>query len=239
MKRLFGIAGGMGPEASLKLCEYLLTGKNVSCDQDHEPYILFNNSEIPDRTAHILGLGPSPLKALTHTVQTLEKASCEFILIPCNTAHFYLDELRSLTKVPIINMIEETVNEILNLSLKPKSLGLLGSSGTLKSKLYQKPLKEKSFQILTPKKSLQEESVMKAIYALKGGEKISKARELLDPAICELKDKGADILIAACTELSCLFEEGVSSSLPVVDPLRVLAQKALALSRSHSLSNLL
>ena len=96
--KAFGILGGMGPEASLYFCKLLNKMTQVTGDQDHIPYILYNKPEIPDRTRGILGKGPSPLDSMLQGMKVLEQTKCSFIVMPCNAAHFFAKELQKSNK---------------------------------------------------------------------------------------------------------------------------------------------
>ena len=105
-EKVVGIIGGMGPESTAELIRrvFLLTKTNV--EQDHIHIIADSNPKIPDRTAYLLGKGPSPVPALQETVKRLTQAGADLLAIPCNTAHIFYDDMQSATSVPILNMIE-------------------------------------------------------------------------------------------------------------------------------------
>ncbi len=224
----FGILGGMGPEASLHFCLLLTKMTQVTKDQDHIPYILYNKPKIPDRTNAILNNGPSPLKELLAGIKVLEQCSCRFIVIPCNTAHYYREDLQKETKIPIINMIAETVLNIRKLHKKSTKIGLLATSGTIHSQIYQKAFAKNEIEVMIPEAKLQEELVMPTIYQIKKEGLNSSSYKLFLPAMNFLKTKGAKISILGCTEISLAFK-GQKKIESFIDPMEVLAQKVISL----------
>lgn len=228
-KKLFGILGGMGPSASLHLCQLITQMTPASKDQDHLPYLLYNNPQIPDRTASIFGKGPSPIKDLKRSVQTLEDSQCQFIAIPCNTAHHYIEELQLKTKRPIINMITETVNEISKNYSTHKKIGLLATSGTLKVRLFEKHFGSSHFKIITPSEEIQESIVMTAIYQIKQGKNLEQASHTLKAALDFFLAQEVHLIIAGCTEVSLALHSD-NPELVIIDPIKILAKKIIDLS---------
>ena len=111
-EKIIGILGGMGPEATADLFYRIIRSTPVKRDQDHPRTIIYSNSKVPDRTAAILGKGPSPLPEMTMAATKLEKTGADFIVIPCNTAHYFIEELRKEIDIPILDMIELTAKTI-------------------------------------------------------------------------------------------------------------------------------
>ena len=93
-EKIIGVLGGMGPEATIDLFTKLVKSTRAKKDQDHLRILIDNNPKIPDRTRAIQGKGPSPLPQLIRSGKTLEKAGANFIIIPCVTAHYYVERLR-------------------------------------------------------------------------------------------------------------------------------------------------
>jgi len=223
-EKVVGILGGMGPEATLELFRRILKRTPAKSDQEHLRIIIDNNPKIPDRTKAILHGGEDPLPLLKSTAQNLEKAGASFILIPCNSAHYFLGKIREAVNIPIIDMLGETVARI-----KEQRVGLLAADGTAKSGLYQKYCQERGIEVLNPHNS-EQEIVMKLIYEIKSGEICSKGKDRLIKVADGLIKRGAKAIIVGCTELSLLLKEG-DIQVTLYDPLDILAQRAVELAR--------
>jgi len=163
--KIIGILGGMGPEATATLFLKIIRATPAKRDQDHFRIIIDNNPKIPERTSAILGKGKSPLKQLQETLHNLEKAGAEIIAMPCNTAHYYYNELQASANVPIINIVSETAVYIAQNFPNIKKIGLLATTGTIKSRIYHQAITK--MEKITPDDS-EQEIVMNAIYGEQG-----------------------------------------------------------------------
>jgi len=219
-KRVIGILGGMGPEATVDLYKRILDRTPAKRDQDHLRVIIDSNPKIPDRTAAIVGKGESPLPMMTEGVRNLERVGADFLIIPCNTAHHWLSELRKAVSIPIIDMVGETAAEVAAHTPPLQKVALLATTGTIKTALYQKALAKEGITVLVPTLREQDE-IMGVIHRIKGKDYMVEGQIL--PVVQSLLDQGAQGLILGCTELSLVFEEGDLLG-PFFDPLSVLAR---------------
>lgn len=225
-EKIIGILGGMGPEATADLYLRIIRATPAKRDQDHPRVIIYSNSKVPDRTPAILGTGPSPMPELIRAGKRLEEAGADFIVIPCNTAHYFLGELRKELRVPILDMIKLSAERARRSFPKVKRAGLLATDGTVKSGLYRAAFGEVGIEIVEPSPEAQAE-VMKAIY------QCVKAGNLIDGGLIlrgvakDLISAGAELIIFGCTEVSLVLKEGDVQA-PVLDPLQVLAEEAVA-----------
>jgi len=223
-----GILGGMGPDATNRLAELIALVTPAVRDQDHVPVITYNNPMIPSRVHAIMHGGESPLGELVRTAQVLETAGAGLLVMPCNCAHYYVDEIQESVQIPIVNMIEETVNHVIDTFPEARKVGLLASTATLASGLYHEPFARHDRIVLIPSLPDQQTKVMDAIYGpwgIKAGFR-TKPRVLLFEAAQSLIDGGADLIIAGCTEISLVMLRK-RSSFPVVDPMDVVARVAV------------
>ncbi len=228
-EKIIGILGGMGPEATIDLLNKIIKLTPAKKDQDHLRIIIDNNPKIPDRTAAILGEGEDPLPALRKTAQNLEKAGVDFILIPCNTAHYFLPLIQKGIKVPILNMIEETAKESKKKIPRIKKAGLLATLGTYKTKIYPQYFGKFNIEIISPEEKEKDE-IMRIIYAIKGGDLSKKIKENLLSIVKNLIERGAEAIIAGCTEIPLILKEK-EISIPLIDPTQVLARVAIEKAR--------
>lgn len=228
-EKIIGILGGMGPEATIDLFYKIIKFSPAKKDQDHLRIIIDNNPKIPDRTAAILGKGEDPLPALKATAQNLEKAGAHFIIIPCNTAHYFLSSIQESVNLPILNMIEETAQETKKRIPQIKKVGLLASIGVYKSELYHQHFKKFNIEVISPEEKDKQE-VMKLIHAIKAGNLSWKIKKKILKITQKLIDKEAEAIIAGCTEIPLILKEG-DTSLPLIDPTQVLAKIAVQKAR--------
>lgn len=233
-EKIIGILGGMGPEATIDLFSKIVRGTKVKRDQDHLRILIDNNPKIPDRTLAIQGKGPSPLPQLIRSAKLLEKAGADFIIIPCVTAHYYYESLKKKVHIPILHIIEETVKFVRQKHKEIKKIGLLASTGTLHTGLFQKAFSSTGIELILPSSKIQERWVMKAIYGNQGIKVIGpseKSKALMLKAAESLILKGAEAIIAGCTEVPLVLKEG-DLSVPVIDPVSILARVAIAKAKS-------
>lgn len=212
---MIGILGGMGTQAGLDFCNKLAMLNRGKSDQEYPLFMLYNKSNIPGRPESIgvqtkeLSLIPkSPkniikynkvLKSLLIGCRSLEKSGCKFIVIPCNTAHYWYEDLKEKVKIPIINMPKEVFLHTKKICKKNSKIGLLATEGTLKTKIYEKLFKD-DFELIKPLKSLQINSVNKTIKHVKMGN-IKLAENSIKPVIKYLIKKNCKKIILGCTEL--------------------------------------
>lgn len=223
-EKIIGILGGMGPEATIDLFYKIIKFTPVEKDQDHLRIIIDNNPKIPDRTAAILGKGEDPLPALQETAQNLEKAGADFIVIPCNTAHYFLSSIQESVNIPVLNMIEETAKETKKRIPQIKKVGLLASIGVYKSEIYHQHFKKFNIELISPQEKDKEE-IMKVIYTIKAGDLSKRVKKNILKITQKLIDKGAEVIIAGCTEIPLILKEG-DVSVPLIDPTQILAKAA-------------
>jgi aspartate racemase len=224
-EKIIGILGGMGPEATADLFHRIIRATPVEKDQDHFRVIIDSNSKILDRTPAILSTGPSPLPMMLDAGRNLVNAGVDFIVMPCNTAHYYHVELEKELGVPVLHMIRLSAKHIKDIYPDVKRVGLQATDGTIASKLYHDAYAEYGIEVIVPNNDSQRD-VMDAIYRdIKTGD-LSSGEVLLKRVAEELIATGSNAVICGCTEVSLVLHDG-DLSVPVVDPLQVLAEEAI------------
>lgn len=224
---ILGIIGGMGPEATVTFYNRIIKHTTVNKDQDHFRIIIDSNSKIPDRTDAILNNAASPLPALIETVKNLERAGVQVAAIPCITAHYFIEELNKNTSIEIIHAFKEMNKVILTKHSSLKKIGILTTSGTISTKLFNKFMPD--LEILYPDNDSQNNEVMESIYGDNGIKKIGPTKyntNLILSAGNKLIKKGAEIIIAGCTELGIVLKND-SFSVILIDPLDILAESLI------------
>jgi aspartate racemase len=212
---MIGILGGMGTQAGLDFCNKLAMLNRGKIDQEYPLFMLYNKSNIPGRPESIgvqtRKFSELPrngqniikynkvLKSLLEGCKSLERSGCNFIVIPCNTAHYWYKDLQKKIKIPIINMPKEVFKHTQKSCKKNSKIGLLATEGTLKTKIYDS-LFEKDFILVKPSKNLQKNSVNKTIKYVKMG-KVKLAEKTIRSAIDYLIKMNCKKIILGCTEL--------------------------------------
>lgn len=217
----------MGPEATARLFYLTIEYTRAERDADHIPVFINNDTQIPDRTDAILDRGPSPLPALIEAAQKLQNAGAELILMPCHTAHHYHSEIVSHLQIPFLNMIEEVATEIRGFIPAIKNVGLLATTGTIRTGLFQNALSARGMAAVIPAPSLQAR-VMEAIYGpegLKAGHKM-QPKQILREVVDLLMTENIQAVVTGCTEISLVLDQG-DLSVPVFNSLRILARAGI------------
>lgn len=230
MKRFFSIIGGMGTEATESYIHLLNDRTPAKSDQEYLNYILVNHATIPDRTGYILNHEkPNPLIPLKEDIEQQSQLNPDFFVIPCNTAHYFYDELQSMTKIPILHMPKEAVKEISNVFPKATRIGLIATKGTIYDGIYDKEIKDAGYEMVKPTKHIQDET-MELIYKyVKERNEVNSDlyHHILDEMKNELK---CDVIILGCTELSVAQERAGDHDYPVIDAQSVLVDCSIDLA---------
>ena len=226
---MIGILGGMGTQAGLDFCNKLAKLNKGKNDQKYPLFLLYNKSNIPGRPEN-LHRYKKVLKSLLDGCKFLEKNRCKFIVIPCNTAHHWYDDLARKVKIPIISMPKEVYLHTKKTCKKNSKIGILCTEATLKTKVYSKYF-NKHFNLVSPSKSLQISSVNKAIRLVKTG-KVKEAEKAIKPAVNHLIKINCKKIILGCTELPiAIFAyksfKKIKKSKTFIDPNLLLASVSM------------
>jgi aspartate racemase len=232
-----GIVGGVGPAATVDFMGKVVANTPAGRDQEHIKMVVEQNPQIPDRTANLLHDEADPTMAMYATCKRLESAGANAIAIPCNTAHAFVERIQAHLRVPIVNMLHETIEWIVHKYGSGKVVGLLATSGTIQSQVYHEAARNSGLQIVTPGHDYQS-MVMDSIYGdrgIKAGFTQGLCREQLLIAAEHLCELGANVLILGCTELPLVLEHCESfeinkRTVAFVDPTTLLARKCVGLS---------
>ena len=243
---MIGILGGMGTQAGLDFCNKLAVLNRGKIDQEYPLFLLYNKSNIPGRpesigsqTKNLSNRSTNKtskekykkvLKSLLKGCKLLEKNKCKFIVIPCNTAHYWFDDLQNKINIPIINMPKEVFKFTKKKCKKNSKVGLLATEGTLKTGVYKKFF-DNDYQLIEPSHKIQKLSVNKSIKLVKLGN-VKAAARAIKPAIDSLIKMKCKKIILGCTELPiAIFAfksfKNVKSSKVFLDPNLILAHSAM------------
>lgn len=221
-KRTLGIIGGVGPLATMFIGEMIVRHTDAKTDQDHVEMIITNNPNIPDRTAFILGESEeNPVPIIVSDAKRLQEAGAEVLIMPCNTAHSFYDEIQRGTALPVINMIHETA--MYAKEKNAKRVGILGTTGTISTGIYQAACEHFNMEAIVPNDEIQA-LVMSLIYDdIKAGKPADAQKwKMIQEA---MEKAGCDEIILGCTELSIVRQELALTN--CIDSLLVLAEVAI------------
>lgn len=217
--KTIGILGGMGPLATADLFKKIITLTEANSDNEHIEIIVENNTKIPDRTDHIINNGEDPTKHMIKSAIRLEMMGADVIIMPCNTAHYFYNEIVKYVDIPFINMIAETAKETAKL-FPNKKVALLATEGTYKAGIYDKVFNEYNLELVKPDADKQK-YVMELIYNIKRGKNDIDLTSF-QAVLGELKEQEVEAFILGCTELPVAFEM-FDINEKYIDPTKILA----------------
>ena len=195
---MIGILGGIGTQAGLDFCNKLAKINRGKLDQQYPLFVLYNKSDTPKRPENLKKYF-NVLNALVKGCKMLQKNKCKFIVMPCNTAHYWYEDIQKKINIPIVSMPKEVFLDAKKTCKKNSKIGLLSTEATLETKVYHKHF-DKDFQLVSPINSLQKTSVNKSIKYVKMG-KIKEAEKAIRPAVNYLMKIKCKKIILGCTEL--------------------------------------
>jgi aspartate racemase len=226
--KTIGVLGGMGPESGAYFIEQITRACLAERDQDHPPVVLYSLPQVPDRTEAILRGGPSPVPALRRGLATLHRAGADFAVISCISAHYFLPRIAPRSPLPVLDLVETTLAAVRALEPRPGAIGLIATTGTVRSGLVSGPFKGAGFRIIVPPARGQAR-VMAAIYGKKGikaGVTAGPPWEALLDVALELVQAGAGAILAGCTEVPLALRPG-DLPVPLLDPMVLGAREAV------------
>lgn len=224
--KLVGVLGGVGPMATVYFEEMVLEMTDAACDQEHVNMLVYNHAAIPDRTAFILKRSDhSPVLDMAKDAQMLAQAGCDFLVLPCNTAHFFHQRIQQAVSIPLLNIIEETVGACVE--GKIKTVGVLATEGTVAADTYGLMCRRRGLACVYPDAGTQRQITSIIYDRIKAGKPV-KAKEMA-ALYDRMREEGCDGIVLGCTELSVAHRDlALRGAHPdVVDSLEVLARRTI------------
>jgi aspartate racemase len=232
--KVVGIIGGMGPEATVDFMSRVLLATPAVKDQDHVRMIVENNPRIPSRQAAMKGEGEDPGAAIAAIATRLQTAGADFLVMPCNLAHAWRSDIESAVSIPFISIVDQSVQSALRRSGDGCAVGLMTTPGCFTAGLYQQALAEAGRPVIlqTPEEL---SASMSLVERIKGGDKSREVAMGLRRLADALVNRGAKVLIAACTEFPLVLDESMFT-VAFISSTDVLAKKtvSLAIGDDHS-----
>lgn len=223
-----GVLGGMGPDATIDFLSEVVSLTEAGCDQDHIPMLVDSNTKVPNRQAAILGDGDDPGPIIAQMGRRLEAAGADFLVMPCNSAHAFLEPLAELTTIPLISIIEVTADSCKDYA----SVGILATDGCLQFGGYQQALRDRGVTPVVPDAADVAE-LMRLITRIKAGDRGPKVHRSMRALAGTLVERGTEAIIAGCTEIPLVLREG-ELPVPVISSTKALARATIAAAMAES-----
>jgi aspartate racemase len=230
--RIAGVIGGMGPEATVDFMAKVFAFTSAEIDQDHVQMLVDHNPTIPSRHAALFCDGEDPAPVICAMAARLEVSGADFLVMPCNFAHMFQEQIVAATNIPLISIIDETVAEVTRRFPDVDSVGILAAEGCVHSGTYQAALGKSSLSsVMQTSGELKE--LMTLINAIKAGERTEQIEIDMRELAEALVKRGAQLIIAACTELPLVLDETMLS-VPLVLSTDVLVRRTISLAQGDS-----
>jgi aspartate racemase len=229
-RQTVGVLGGMGPAATVDFLAKIIAATPAERDQDHLHVLVDCNPQVPDRSAFLRSQGQDPRPSLIAMAKGLEKSGASFLVMPCNTAHAFSEDIRAAVAIPLVDWPSVVADAVLAAGVK--RAGILASTGTIFADIYRIPLEARRIQCVVPTASRQAD-VMRSIYGIEGikhlGPQSPVAKHDLMAGVDDVVGQGATALILACTEFSLFGARGqLEVSVPVFDASEIVARHVVS-----------
>ncbi|MCL2562942.1 MAG: amino acid racemase [Oscillospiraceae bacterium] len=229
MSRTAGILGGLGPAATVYFMDMLLRMTAAKTDQEHIDMLVMSRATTPDRTAYILGQSDdNPLPVMVEDARRLEQMGADFIVIPCNTAHYFYSEVQYAVTVPVINILEVTADAVAETVSDLRKVGILATEGTISAGAYQTELAKRGLDFCIP--TADDQDVITGIIYKQVKAGLSVNIEAFTAVVGRMRAAGCDAIILGCTELSLINRDHGPFGADVFDSLELLAKTTVRLS---------
>ena len=226
--RRIGVLGGMGPEATILFQSRLLAATPAQDDADHVPLIVDMNPQVPSRIAFLLEDGSEdPGPVLAEMARRLRAAGAEALAMPCNTAHRFAAAIEAAAPLPLLSMVEAARAE----AGEGRRIGVLGSPALRRTGVFEPAGPGDGVPaMLYPK---DEDATLAAIRDIKAGRRADAARGAMRAAARDLRARGAEVILVACSEFS-LHADAVAGEGETIDTLDSLVRATLAFARADA-----
>ncbi|AEV95428.1 aspartate/glutamate racemase family protein [Pediococcus claussenii] len=231
MKDFFTIIGGMGTPATESYIRLLNKRTPAHRDQDYLNYVLVNHASVPDRSTYLMDNSkPNPYPDLLEDIRDQSKLSPKFFVIACNTAHYFYDDLQKATEIPIVHMPRETVKDIQKRFPEVKKVGIIGTPGTTSDGIYDRELEAVGLEVIKPTQELQDMTSELIFDDIKAQNEVDA--DLFHVILQRMiEERGAEVVILGCTELSYAQEIAPDHDFPIADSQSVLVDKSIELAK--------
>lgn len=226
--RMVGVLGGLGPEATVDFMARVLALTPAESDQDHIHMLVDQNPGVPNRQEALLRDGDDPAAALVGMARRLESGGSDFLVMPCNTAHAWEEQIRAAVSIPFLSIVDATVAVVPDSVTK---VGLMTTPAGLASNCYQRSLTARGIQTVHSDKA-GVEALMQLVYSIKLGDRSARVADAMRGQAEALVDLGAEMIVFGCTEIPIVLKES-DASVPAVSSTDELARRTIAIARGE------
>jgi len=206
--KVVGVLGGMGPEATVDFMSKVIALTPADKDQDHIRMLVDHNPAVPNRQTAILDGGEDPGPVLAEMAKRLEQAGADLLVIPCNTAYVFAANVRDAVKIPLISIIDASIDAVLQRDSSVGNVGVLATNGCLQGGVYQKALQNRALNPVLPSGDELAE-LMILINKIKAGDKSTGVNVAMRALVDALVASGAEVIVAGCTEIPLVLDEAM------------------------------
>lgn len=222
-----GVLGGMGPDATVDFMARVLDATEAGSDQDHIRLLVEHNPKVPNRQRALLDKAESPVPALVSMAARLEAMDCDFLVMPCNTAHAFATDIRAAAAIPLLSIIDVTMAAVL--ASGHRGVGLLASAACLDSSVYQDAFAAAGLRPVLPS-SAELAELTALLAAIKRGDHGAGVASGMLALTQSLIEQGAPAIVLGCTEIPLVLDPG-DLDVPVFSSTALLAAATVRLAK--------
>ncbi len=227
--RTVGVLGGMGPEATVDFMARVIALTPADRDQDHVRMLVDSNPQVPDRQQAMRDADGEPVRrSLAEMAKRLESGAADFLVMPCNTAHAFIDGAVDEVGIPFLSIIDVTVQSIIDELPEVGTVGLLATDACLTAGVYQQAAAKAVLELALPD-DVDQEECMRLIFKVKAGDTSAAVRRRMAALAEKLVGKGAQAVIAGCTEIPLVLEND-AIAVPLIASTEVLAKRTVEIA---------
>ena len=227
-KHTVGVLGGMGPVATVDFMSRVIALTTAEKDQDHVRMLVENNPQVPDRQQAMRGDDAPVRRSLANMAVHLANGGAEFLVMPCNTAHAFVQDAIDAVSVPFVSIVDVTIEAIADTLPKARTVGLLATSACVESGVYQCAIDATELTLVLPDREGQQ-ACMALIFRVKGGDTGDEVRRGMISLADALIAEGVDAVIAGCTEIPLVLRDD-DIDVPLISSTEMLARRTVEIA---------
>ncbi len=228
--KVIGILGGMGPEATMDIYARITEKTKIAVNEDHLRIIIDSNPKIPSRQDAILHGTENPGPYMADAAKNLEKAGADLLIIGANTAHYFYEAVDQAVQIPVLHMINETVQRIVKTMSKVKTVGVLATKGAIQTRIFHQAFEKAGIHVIHIPAAVQE-AMQQSIFSFKTAGKNAESLQQMEHAINYYHEHDADVLVMGCTEIALILGEK-GYQLPMINPNDIMAEIAVEYAKN-------